>query len=369
MAEKRDYYDVLGLKRDASTDDIKAAYKRLAKEYHPDVSKDPKAKEKFQEVLEAYTVLSDSQKRQNYDQFGHSAEGFSGFDFSGFGRGMDFDFSELFENFGGFGDFGPFAEMFGSRKTKRPRNGENLRADVWLSFEEAAFGTKKQVEIERLESCDACNGSGSEKGGRETCPQCKGRGITQNTQRTPFGMFSVQTTCSKCKGEGTAIKHPCKTCNGKGVLKKRKKITVSIPEGIDTGMHLKLEGEGNASATGGKPGDLFVVIFVEKDESFKRDGPDLFVEIPLSFAQAALGAELEIPILKGKAKLKVPSGTQTGTIFRLRDKGVFDLKSGRKGDEFVKVRIVTPSKLSKKERELFERIAAENSEKTSKKWF
>ncbi|MFH0954986.1 MAG: molecular chaperone DnaJ [Candidatus Micrarchaeota archaeon] len=363
MSEKRDYYDVLGLSKSAGADDVKSAYKRLAKEYHPDVSKDPKAKEKFQEVLEAYSVLSDGQKRQNYDQFGHAAEGFSGYSGGGFGgfggAGMDFDFSELFENFGGFEGFGSFADIFGgqSRRSRGSAAGENLRVDLMISLRDAASGASKEIEVHRTEKCESCSGSGSEQGSsRETCSTCRGHGVVQNSQRTPFGIFSVQTTCPKCKGQGTVIKNPCKICKGKGIQKNSRKIEVRIPAGIETGMHLRLNEEGNASSSGGKNGDLFVVVFVETDEVFKRDGVDLFVESALSFAEAALGTNLRVPTLNGHASVKIPAGTQTGTIFRLKGEGVKDLKTGRKGDEFVKVMVVTPSKLSKEERELFEKL-------------
>lgn len=364
MADKRDYYEVLGVSKSASADDIKGAYKHLAKQFHPDVSKDPKAKEKFQEVLEAYHVLSDSQKRQNYDQFGHAAQGFSGYQGGGFegfsGAGMDFDFSDLFENFGSFSDiFGG-----GSRRSRGPATGENLRVDLSITLRDAAKGVSKEIQVERTEECEHCNGTGSEKGSkRENCATCKGRGVVQNAQRTPFGIFSVQTTCPKCKGEGSVVKNPCKTCHGKRIQKKSRGIKVDIPAGIETGMHLRLSEEGNASSSGGKNGDLFVVIFVETDEVFKRDGADLFVEVPLSFSQAALGSELKVPTLDASATVKIPPATQTGTIFRLKNMGIKDLKTGEKGDEFVKVLVVTPSKLSSEERELLEKLGKNNDSK------
>lgn len=374
MAEKRDYYDVLGVSKNASPDEIKSAYKALAKQLHPDVSKDSKAKEKFQEVLEAYTVLSDSQKRQNYDQFGHAAEGFAGYrgfeGFGGFGSGVDFDFSDLFENFSGFEGFGSFADLFGgSGRRNRDRSGENLRLDLSISFEEAAFGTTKTIEIERVEECPSCNGTGAEKGdsGKKTCFRCNGKGILQQTQRTPFGIFSSQTTCPTCRGEGKVIEKACKGCNGKGRVRKIHSVSVKIPAGIETGMHLRLAGEGNAGIGRGKKGDVFVVIFVEKHKFFKRDGADLFFESPISFSEAALGTELEVPTLKGKAVLKIPAGTQTDTIFRMKGKGVFDLNSEKTGDQFVKVKVLTPERLSREERELFEKLARKNGVKEKRK--
>lgn len=374
MPDKRDYYEVLGLSKSASADDVKAAYKRLAKQFHPDVSKDPKAKEKFQEILEAYNVLSDAQKRQNYDQFGHAAEGFSGYQgFRGFGgQGMDFDFSDLFENFSGFEGFGEFADFFGGGRARRSqdRSGENLRVDISVSFEEAVFGATKKIEIERIEECGSCKGTGAEKGtGKKTCATCKGGGMVQYSRQTPFGYFATQTTCPKCNGFGEVIEKPCRNCNGKGRVRAQKTIEVKIPAGIETGMHLRLQGEGNAGTGKGRNGDLFVVVFVEKHKFFKRDGADIFVEAPLSFAEAALGTELDIPTLTGKAKLKIPPGTQTDTIFRMKGKGVKNLKSGEMGDQFVKVKMVTPAKLSKKEKELFEELQRLNGVSEKRKGF
>ncbi len=374
MAEKRDYYDVLGISRSASTDDIKAAYKHLAKQFHPDVSNDPKAKEKFQEVLEAYSVLSDEQKRKNYDQFGHAAEQFQGYQnagFSGFGQGMDFDFSDLFSGMSGFdGLFREFGFGGAARSARaRSRRGNNLRVDLNLGFEEAVFGAKKEIEIERLEKCDACNGTGSKDGGETNCPACNGHGVIERMQHTPFGLFSTRSTCPKCRGAGKIIKNPCGKCNGKGTVRKRIKIEVSIPAGVNTGNHLRLQGMGDAGEKGGQAGDLFVVLFVEKHAFFKRDGKDLFVEIPISFAEAVLGAEIEAPVLKGSVKLKVPAGTQSGTIFRLKGKGVKDLDSGRTGDEFVKVNVETPQGISKEQRKLFEELSKKENIAEKRKTF
>jgi molecular chaperone DnaJ len=372
MPEKRDYYEVLGVGKSASAEEVKAAYKRMAKQFHPDVSSDPKAKEKFQEILEAYNVLSDEQKRANYDQFGHAAEGFSGYQgFGGFGQGMDFDFSDLFQNFSGFEGFGEFSDLFGGGRARRHDHaGENLRIDISVSFEEAVFGTEKKIEIERIEECGICKGSGAEKGtGKKTCSTCKGRGMVQRTQQTPFGYFATQTTCSKCGGAGEVIEKPCKECNGKGRVRNQRTIEVKIPAGIETGMHLRLEGEGNAGMGKGRKGDLFVVVFVEKHKFFKRDGADIFVEAPLSFAEAALGTELTVPTLNGKATVKIPSGTQTDTIFRMKGKGVKDLKSGKTGDQFVKVKTATPTHLSKKEKELFEELKRSNGVSEKRKGF
>ncbi len=368
MPEKRDYYDVLGLKKGASVDEVKKAYKELAKKYHPDLNKEAGAEEKFKEILEAYQVLSDPQKKQNYDQFGHAAEGFQGFrGFRGFGaRGFDFDFSDIFESFGGssFGDL--FKEAFGQGRTG-PRQGSNLRVDLSISFEEAAFGTEKTVQVERIEECEKCRGIGGQ--GEEECSQCGGNGIIRNTRRTPFGMFTTQTSCGKCSGTGRTIKNVCRKCRGKGRVRERRTIKVKIPAGINNGNHLRLSGEGNAGLNGGKAGDLFVVVFVEEHEIFKRDGADIFAEVPISFAEAALGTKLDVPTLKGEATIKVPAGTQTGTIFRLRGKGVKELQGSGFGDEYVKVIVQTPSKLSKKQRELLEEIAKEEKLKKERSSF
>ncbi len=358
MTTKKDYYEILGLKKGASIDEVKSAYKKLAKKYHPDISKEEHAEEKFKEVLEAYSVLSDEKKKSNYDQFGHAAEGFQGFErgFEGFDfSGMGFD--DVFSSFG-------FGDIFGGRGRKRgPRKGVDLRFDLNISFEEAVFGIKKEIEIERVESCDKCNGTGSEKkDGLVDCPQCNGSGMQTSAQRTPFGTFTTRTTCRKCRGEGKTVKNPCTKCNGAGRMKKRRKISVTIPEGIRNGAYLRLAGEGNAGERGAGNGDLYVIIFIEPHEFFKRDEADIYGEVPITFSTAALGGEIEVPTLKGKAELKIPSGTQTGTIFRLKEKGIKDLEEGGFGDEYIKVIVRTPEKLSKKQKELFEEIKEKEQE-------
>lgn len=372
MPEKNDYYDVLGLKHGASVDEVKAAYKRLAKKYHPDLNKDSGAEEKFKEILEAYQVLSDSQKKANYDQFGHAAEGFQGFQgFRGFGaRDFDFDFGDIFGGTGGFGefDFGDiFRQAFGDRATAGPANGANLRIDLSLSFEEAAFGTEKTVVVSRIEECKKCRGKGGS--GEERCSQCGGSGILRQARRTAFGMFSTQSTCPKCRGEGRTVKNVCKQCHGKGREKARKEIKVKIPAGIDSGNHLRLHGQGNAGIRGGSAGDLFVVVFVEPHDVFKRDGSDIFAEIPISFAESALGTNLDVPTLKGEATIKIPDATQTGTIFRLRGKGIKRLNEAGSGDEYVKVIVQTPKKVGKRQRELLEQLAKEEGIERERKGF
>ncbi|MFH1664037.1 MAG: molecular chaperone DnaJ [archaeon] len=361
MSTKRDYYEILGLSKGASDSEIKAAYKKLAKKFHPDISKEDNAEEKFKEILEAYSVLSDQQKKANYDQFGHAAEGFQGFgtgtggfDFSG----TEFDFDDLFSSFG-------FGNIFGSQRKKRgPRKGLDLRFDLSILFEEAAFGAKKEIEIERVEDCDKCNGTGSEeKDGLISCNQCNGTGMQSSAQRTPFGTFTTRTTCRKCNGEGKTVKNPCTKCNGIGRIKKERKITVSIPEGIQNGAYLRLSGEGNAGERGAGNGDLYVVIFIEPHEFFKRDEADIYGEVPITFSTAALGNEIEVPTLKGKAKLRLPAGTQTGTIFRLKGKGIKDIERSGFGDEYIKVILRTPEKMSGKQKKLLEELREE--EKTT----
>jgi len=369
LPTKKDYYDILGLKKSATQDEIKDAYKELAKKYHPDVSKEPNAEEKFKEVLEAYSVLSDPEKRTNYDQFGHAAEGFTGFrgygdfsrgpEFGDFGN-IEFDFDDLFKSFG-FGDI--FGREFRETRKRRPRRGLDLRYDLNISFEEAAFSTKKEIELERIEECEECGGKGSlGSDGMAQCPQCSGKGFIDRSQRTPFGIFTTRTTCSKCKGEGKINRNPCSKCKGLGKIKRRRKITVKIPEGIENGAFLRMQGEGNAGDKGAGNGDLYFVIFIEPNEFFKRDKADLYAEIPITFSMAALGGEIEIPTLKEKVKLKVPAGTQTGTIFKLKGKGIKDISKGGHGDEYIKVIIRTPKHLNKKEKDLFEELQKEEKE-------
>ena len=370
MAEKRDYYDVLGLKKGANMDEVKSAYKKLAKKYHPDLNKDKEAEEKFKEILEAYQTLSDPQKKQNYDQFGHAASGFQGFQgFRGFeNQGFDFDFSEIFgSGFSGFGGMDEIFRAFGGRTRDTPTKGANLRVDINISFEEAAFGTKKTITLTRIENCEKCKGKGGT--GEETCSQCKGQGILRQTRKTPFGIFSTQTTCPKCSGKGKTTKNTCEKCQGRGRIKQKRQIEVKIPAGIGTGNHLRLHGEGNAGTKGGPNGDLFAVIFVEQHEIFKRDGPDIFAEMPISFTEAALGTSLEVPTLEKKETIKIPRGTQTGTIFRLKGKGIKKLNEQGFGDEYVKVIVETPTKMSKKQKELFEELAKEEKLDKERKSF
>ncbi len=365
MASK-DYYSTLGLSKNASDADIKSAYKKLAKQWHPDVNKSPEATEKFKEISEAYSILSDAQKRQTYDQFGSDA--FSG---GGFGQGASgfsgagFDFSDLFR--GGFGgNFGgqgfssmddllrsAFGEGFASaRESAQPLH---IRTDIELSFEEAAFGVTKSIELTRLEECETCQGTGSHSGKKETCKTCKGRGMETHTRRTPFGIFQTTGTCSTCGGKGQTVSDPCKTCKGKGSIHRTKTIEVKIPAGVDEGNHLRLTKQGHAQH--GKQGDVYVVIHVQPHRVFKRDGSDVYVEQPISYEDAVLGGDVDVPLLGGKtATLHIPAGTKPGKIFRMKDKGIKFLNEDAFGDQFVRVEINIPETLNKEEKELLEQL-------------
>ncbi|MEA3254236.1 MAG: molecular chaperone DnaJ [Candidatus Altiarchaeota archaeon] len=358
---KRDYYEVLGVGRDASGQEVKRAYRRLAKKYHPDVCKEPDAEDKFKEISEAYEVLIDSNKKANYDRFGHAGAesmfgrgGFSWSDFSHFG-----DINDLFNrDFFGRDIFDVF--FGGARRAGRrgPVKGNDLRYDLYLSLEEASSGLKTVINVSRTERCGECNGTGAKAGSSpKNCPVCNGTGQEKKARRTPFGQFVSITTCGRCHGEGRIIEQPCPTCNGTGRIRHTREISVNIPAGVDTGSHLRLSGEGDSGSRGGPSGDLYVVIHINPHEFFMRDGDDLFCEVPLTFTQAALGDEIEVPTLRGKARLKIPPATQTGTVFRLRGEGISHLRGKGRGDQNVRVKVVTPKKLSKKGKELFRELA------------
>lgn len=369
----KDYYEELGVNKSATAEEIKEAYKRLAKQYHPDVSKEKDAEEKFKRVNEAYKVLSDPQKRQNYDQFGDAAERFSGFSgFEGFTH-SEFDFSDLFGN-AGFGD--AFQDLFGgqfrqgARQRTGPSRGEDIGVNLSVSFEEAVHGATKEFTIEHEVTCSKCKGERTdEKDGKQKCTTCNGSGVQQSTRKTFFGVISTATTCGKCRGEGTIITKPCSKCNGRGKEKTREKVSVKIPAGVDTGYRLRLHGKGNAGRNGGTMGDLYVLVFVEPHKEFKRDRDDIFVEVPLSFSQATLGDKIEVHTIHGTAKVTVPAGTQSGTIFRLKGEGVKNLRTEKPGDQYVKVILRTPEKLSKKQKELFEELGKEEENKGKNKGF
>lgn len=362
MAEKRDYYEVLGVAKDASADEIKKAYRKAAKESHPDLHPGDKAcEEKFKEVNEAYEILSDEDKRKKYDQFGHAA-----FDpNAGYGAG----------GFGGFGDFGDLGDIFGSfgdifgfgggqrANPNAPRKGDNVRASVSISFEEAAFGCEKEVTVARVESCPDCSGSGCQPGTTpEVCPDCKGTGSVRTTQRTPFGMVQSTAACSKCRGTGKIIHQPCKTCKGMGAIRRQHKVSVTVPAGIDDGQAISQRGKGNAGVNGGPAGDLLVSVIVRPHARLERDGNSVLLEQPISFAQATLGAEIEVLTLDGKVKMNIPEGTQPGATFRLRGKGIPYLRGSGRGDQFVTVTVAVPKNLTSSQKELLRQYAASTGE-------
>ena len=360
MADKRDYYEVLGVKKDATADEIKKAFRKLTKENHPDLHPGDKAcEERFKEANEAYEVLSDEEKRRKYDQYGHAAfdpnAGFSGGgfgDFSGFGGFGDI-FSDIFGGFGGSTRSNPNA----------PRRGENVRATANISFEEAAFGCKKQVTIGKVETCADCKGTGCAPGTTpEICPDCKGTGSVTVNQRTPFGVMQSSSPCSKCRGSGKIIHQPCKTCRGMGSVRRQHKVEVNIPAGIDDGQTISKPGGGNAGVNGGPAGDLLVTVIVKPHPRFERDGTSVLLEQEISYAQAALGSEVEVPTLDGKVKLTIPEGTQPGAVFRLRGKGIPYLRGGGRGDQFVTVNIKVPKNLTGSQKELLRQFAASMGE-------
>jgi molecular chaperone DnaJ len=359
MAEKRDYYDVLGVSKDSSKDAVKKAYRKLAMKYHPDRNKEPDAEEKFKEISEAYGVLSDDDKRQKYDQFGHAGID-SSYTQEDIFRNINFD--DIFGGmgFGGGGGLGnSIFDMFfgGGTRARRagPRRGSDLRTDIEITLEDAYKGTKTNVTFPRLERCKTCEGSGAKPGtSTSTCTTCNGSGQMSISKRTPFGQFTSVTTCEKCRGEGTIIDSPCGDCKGRSLVQKIKKISVKIPAGVDTGSRLRIAGEGEAGEKGGPPGDLYVVIHVKPHETFIRQDTDIICEVPVSFPQAALGDKIKVPTLNGKVKMNIPSGTQSGTVFRLKGKGMTDLGGYGKGDEHVRVIVETPKKLTKRQKELLE---------------
>ena len=371
---KRDYYEVLGIQKGASEDEIKRAYNKLARKYHPDMNPgDKEAEEKFKEVNEANEVLSDPEKKARYDQFG-----FAGVDpnygagaggAGGFGGGFDFgDLGDIFGSFfgGGFGG--------GQRRNPNaPQRGESIRASVSVSFTEAAFGCEKSVTLERSEMCGTCKGNGCAPGTTpEVCPDCHGTGTVQVRRQTPMGVFASNGPCRKCGGTGRLIHQPCPDCRGGGTVRKRKTIQVTIPAGIDHGQTISLRGQGNAGKNGGPAGDLLITVMVQPHDLFRRDGVDVFCEAPITFTQAVLGAELEIPTIDGKVKYSIPEGTQTGTVFRLKGKGIPVLNGRGRGDQYVTVYIETPRNLNKEQKEAlrkFSETVGENNYEKRKSFF
>ena len=360
MAEKRDYYEVLGLGKNATDAEIKSAYRKLAKKYHPDLNPgDKTAEEKFKEVNEAHDILSDPEKRKRYDQFGfagvdpnYGAGQGGGAGFGGFGAG-GVDLGDIFGDIfgGGFGGFGGFG---GSSRANpnAPRKGHDIQASVILTFEEAAHGCSKKITLNRQQTCPDCNGSGCEAGSSpETCTQCGGRGYVVTQQRTPFGVMQSQQPCPHCGGRGTIIKNPCKTCRGTGKTSARKTLEVKIPAGIDDDQNIALRGQGDAGSNDGPAGDVIVHVTVKRDAVFERDGYDVYVRVTITYSQAVLGAEIEVPTVDGKVAQRIPEGTQSGTKFRLRGQGIQYLNGRGRGDQYVIVEVEIPKKLNRTQRE------------------
>ena len=358
MAEKRDYFEVLGVSKNASEDEIKRAYKKLARKYHPDMNPgDKEAEEKFKEVNEANEVLSNPEKKAKYDQFG-----FAGVDPNygagqgGYGGAGGFDFGDLGDIFGSF--FGGGFGGGGRRNPNAPQRGESIRASLSVEFTEAAFGCEKSITIDRSEQCPTCKGKGCAPGTTpEVCTQCHGTGTVTQAQRTPFGMMQSQTVCPKCRGRGQIIHQPCPDCRGAGAVRKRRTIQVNIPAGIDNGQTISLRGQGHSGKNGGPAGDLLITVMVRPHEIFRRDGTAVFCEAPITFTQAVLGGTLEIPTIDGKVKYDIPEGTQSGTVFRLRGKGLPVLNGRGRGDQYVTVNIETPRNLNREQKEALKKFS------------
>lgn len=371
LPDKRDYYEVLGVSKSATADEIKKAFRKLGKKYHPDLNPgDKEAEAKFKELNEAYQVLSDDEKRKRYDQFGHA-----GVDGNGFGGGAGgfggFDMGDLGDIFGdifggGFGGFG------GRQRRNAPRRGSDLSQYINLTFEEAAFGCKKKINITKMETCESCHGTGAKAGTQPvTCPQCNGSGQIQQRRQTMFGFSNVISECPNCHGKGKIVKEPCPECRGTGSVRKNKSIEVDIPAGIDSDQVMRIRGAGNAGENGGPSGDLQLIIRVKAHEIYRREGYDVHVSIPVTFVQAALGATLKVPTIHGIVEYDLPEGTQPNTRFRLRGKGIPVLHGKGNGDEYVTVTVEVPRNLSRKQKDILEEFESENGEKnyTKRKTF
>lgn len=366
-ANKRDYYEVLGVSRNATDDEIKKSFRRLAKQYHPDTNKEQGAEARFIEINEAYEVLSDQQKRSAYDRYGHAgvgagAAGAAGFDFGGFNN-----LNDIFETF--------FAgSTGGTQRRSTTQRGADLRYELTITFEEAVFGCQKEIELPRWETCSTCRGSGAQPGtSTQRCPACQGSGELRRVQQSIFGQFVNVTMCERCRGEGRIITTPCEKCRGQGRVRNNRRVVVNIPAGVDDGINVRVTGEGEVSARGGTPGNLYVVLTVKPHEFFKRQGNDIVYELPISFTQAALGDEVEVPTVDAKkTPLKIPAGTQSGRSFRLKGMGVPVVHSSARGDQHVIVKVVTPTNMTPEQRHLLEefaRIENEQNEQNNKNIF
>jgi molecular chaperone DnaJ len=375
MATKRDYYEILGVDKKASADEIKTAYRKLAMQYHPDRNKAPDAEEKFKEMSEAYAVLEDQTKRQQYDQFGHAGidQRYSQEDIF---RGAAPDIEDILKGFGFGGGGGRGGSIFdsifsgGGERREGPRRGSDMLYELAIEFEEAASGKKVDLEFPRNETCDVCKGSGAKPGtSPKTCNACRGTGQVNRTQNTPFGRFMTTSTCGTCRGAGNVIDSPCTTCHGSGIVQKKRKLEIKIPPGVDSGSRLRVSGEGEAGQKGGPPGDLYVELYVKPHKIFTRHENDVVMEASISFTQAALGDEIPVPTLDGKASMKIPAGTQNGQVFRLRGKGFPSLHGSGKGDELVKIKVEVPTKLNEKQKQLLKEFAEISGEKVKGKGF
>ena len=353
--DKRDYYEVLGVSKDATDDEIKSAFRKLAKQYHPDISKEANAEEKFKEVQEAYEVLGDENKRKQYDQFGHAAfEGAQGFGGAGGYGGFDasgFDFGDIFDNIFG-GGFGGFSG--GSSARSSARQGDDKLVRIRLTFEEAIFGCEKDIKIDVSEKCDDCHGKGGT--GEKTCPDCHGSGTTTTEQRTLFGTFMSKTTCRKCNGKGKIYDSTCSSCRGTGRVMNHKTITINVPSGVDTGTRLVIPEKGEAGINGGPNGDLYIEFAVEPHKLYSRDGDDIYLKVPITITEAILGTKKEIPTIYGNVKLTIPAGTNTGDKQRIKGKGIENSKRRTKGDMYIIMDVRIPEKISKEQKRLFEEL-------------
>jgi len=371
MADKKDYYESLGLNKGASDEEIKKAFRQNAKKFHPDVNPgNSRAEARFKEINEAYEVLSDSDKKARYDQFGHAGVdpnfgGGSPFGggFGGFG-GVDFDLGDIFSSI--FGGGGGSA----SRNRNAPRKGERIRTGITITFEEAAFGCDKELNVQRIEVCDDCTGSGCKQGTTaEKCGNCNGSGVITTQQKTPFGVMQSSAECPKCNGRGKIIHQPCEKCKGLGMVRRNRTVKVNIPGGIDNGQTISVRGQGNAGVNGGETGDLFVTVSIKRHEFFERNGTSVLLSLPVTFVQAALGTDLEVPTLDGKVKYTIPPGTQTGTVFRLKNKGIQNIRGSGRGDQYITVNVKVPTSLTNEQKDLLVKFADAGGEEINNKKF